>query len=163
MARPKRLPEDDPVHSDGPALDHLVGYNLKRVYMIFNADFRATLGEDGLSTRVFSVLALIAGQPGITQSAVARHLGIERSGLVAIVDALQERGFAERAPVRGDRRAQALSPTAAGLAAFNAAAAAVEAHEDALLSVLSIEEREQLDMILAKLRWAHEQSAEGEK
>lgn len=152
---------------DGPPqgewrLDRAVGYNLKRVYMIFTADFRATLGRDGMSTRVFSVLTLVVGDPGITQSAVARQLGIERSGLVAIVDDLQGRGYAERVPVRGDRRAQALHPTEAGRAAHAAAAAALDAHEAALLSALTADEQAQLTGILAKLRRAHEPTIEGE-
>jgi DNA-binding MarR family transcriptional regulator len=128
--------------------------------MIINADFRLALdraiGEDGLSTRVFSVLTLIVNEPGITQSDVARRLGIERSGLVAIIDELQLRGYAERVPVAGDRRVQALRPTQQGQAAHAAAAEAVVAHERDLLSILSEDERAQLSAILAKIRDAYE-------
>lgn len=141
---------------ESPLIDDLVGYNLKRVYMIFQSDFRTTLGADGPSPRVFSVLALIVGAPGITQSEVARRLGIERSGLVAIVDALQERGYAERTPIKGDRRVQALSPTEAGIAAYLSGADKIRRHEDQLLSVLNDGERAALQAILAKLRLAHE-------
>lgn len=156
MARSDQAVTADQGPVPDTALDQFVGYNLKRVYMIFNSDFRQTLGDGGLSTRVFSVLSLIVGNPGITQSEVARRLGIERSGLVAIVDDLQKRAYAERAPVRGDRRVQALFPTPAGEAAHAAATTAVAVHEEQLLSVLTGEERAQLTEVLAKLRWAHE-------
>lgn len=148
--------ERDDALAGGPALEDLVGYNLKRVHMIFRDQSEAVLGLGELSARHFSVLALVAGQMGITQATVARQLGIKRPGLVSIVDELQQRGYIDRLPVRGDRRAQALSLTEQGIAAYHATAAAIEAHEDVLLSALTAEERTHLNNVLAKLRQAHE-------
>ena len=88
--------------SSETVLDDLVGYNLKRAYMIVQADFRDTLGEDGLTARVFSALSLVVENPNITQSELARTLRIERSGLVAIVDQLEERKLLTRSSVVGD-------------------------------------------------------------
>jgi DNA-binding MarR family transcriptional regulator len=140
------LPED---HAD---LEDLVGYNLKRAYVIVDADFRRALGEDGLAPRVFSALSLIVHTPGITQSDLARSLGIERSGLVAITDDLEGRGFVIRKPVPGDRRVQALAPTKAGMAAYLQALETVRAHEAQLLSGLSQAETETLVALLRKIR-----------
>lgn len=136
------------------AVERLVGYNLKRVYVLVRADFRETLGADGLGPRAFSALSLVVATPGITQSDLARQLGIERSGLVAIIDDLERRGYLGRLAVPGDRRVQSLEPTAAGAAAFAAALAAVEAHEDRVLGVLGPDERATLLALLRKLRAA---------
>lgn len=134
------------------ALDRLIGYNLKRVYITIQADFRETLAEEDISPRVFSVLSLAVETPGVTQSEVARLLGIERSGLVAIVDELERRGFVTRASVLGDRRAQALQPTPPGQSFYRSALAAVQTHEDKLLSVLSKAEQAQLLDMLHRIR-----------
>mgnify|MGYP001602657296 CR=1 FL=1 len=95
----KRAAQMDFDHT--PDLDDLVGYNLKRAYVIVQSDFRAALGRDGLSPRVFSALSLVVQFPNITQSELARMLGIERSGLVAIVDDLKAATTSHGKPCRG--------------------------------------------------------------
>ncbi len=136
------------------ALEDLVGYNLKRAYVVVQNDFRAAMGEGGLSPRVFAALALVVENPGLTQSDLARRLGIERSGLVAIVDALDGKRYLRRVAVPGDRRVQSLLPTPAGRTACDAALARVRAHENSLLDGLSDAERVQLLTLLRKVRLA---------
>lgn len=133
-------------------LESFLGYNLKRAYMVLIADFRRALGDDGFSPRVFSALSLIVQYPDITQSELARRLGIERSGLVAIVDELESRGYLRRNPVPGDRRVQALAPTPAGESAYRHAQHVVKVNEAALLSHLSAEEQDTLISLLRKIR-----------
>jgi DNA-binding MarR family transcriptional regulator len=157
MARQSlRASEDiDPDVPDGD-LESLIGYNLKRAYVIVRTDFRETLGEDGLSARVFSALSLTVRYPNITQSELARMMGIERSGLVAIVDELEAREYLRRAPVPGDRRVQALVPTDAGRLAYRKAIKAVRAHEDRLFADMTAEEKDTLLWLLKKIRQAEE-------
>ncbi len=143
--------------SEFATLDSLIGYNLKRVYMIFQADFRRTLGKEGLSPRCYSALSLAVQHTDITQSELARELGIERSGLVAIVDELEGLGLLSRVPVPGDRRVQALSPTRKGQKLFAEISRRVSQHEERLLSTLSVEERKGLVSVLKKLRKAYEE------
>ena len=132
-------------------LDSLVGYNLKRAYVVINADYRAALGEDGLAPREFSALALIVQAPGITQSTLARHLGVERSGLVKIVDELEARAFVERQAVKGDRRVQALIATESGSGFYAKTLETVKAHEAKMLSSLSSDEVDTLKDLLYKI------------
>jgi DNA-binding MarR family transcriptional regulator len=136
------------------ALEGFVGYNLKRAYMAIDADFRATLAADALSPRIFAVLALTVENPGITQSDIARLLGIERSGLVNLVDSLEARGLVRRDPVAGDRRVHALCPTAEGAALHARACAAVRAHEARLLAGLRPDERTALIDMLRRIQRA---------
>ena len=139
--------------ADNPSgLESLVGYNLKCAYVVVQEDFRAALGQDGLSARVFSALTLTVENPNITQSALARMLGIERSGLVAIVDELEGYGYLKRQAVPGDRRVQALAPTPQGEAAHARMTARVRAHEDRLFAEMSDKEKQTLLRLLKKIR-----------
>jgi len=137
---------------DVPALDAFVGYNLKRAYVVIYDDYRKTLGLDGFAPRVFSALAIVVQFPNITQSAVARHLGVERYGLVAIVDELEKRKLVKRTAVPGDRRAHALVATKEGVTAFHEAHDAAQSHEDRILADFSDEEKQTLMKLLQKIR-----------
>ena len=140
------------LETESSDLEDLIGYNLKRAYVIVQTDFRKTLGDDGMSARVFSALSLCVRFPNITQSELARMMGIERSGLVAIVDELEAKNHLRRAPVPGDRRVQALVPTDEGRRAYTEAIEAVRAHEDRLFADMSAEEKETLLALLKKIR-----------
>ncbi len=145
------------VISEESDIEGLLGYNLKRAYMIVRDDFRKQVEQSVLSPRAFSVLTLVVEAPGLTQSEVARRLGIERSGLVAIIDDLENRELAERTAVPGDRRSQALVATAAGNELHAATMARVHAHERTLLAPLNPAEQTQLLTLLRKFRAAHEE------
>ena len=133
-------------------LEALVGYNLKRAYVIIQTDFRKALGRDGLGPRAFAALSLVAQFPNITQSELARRLGIERSGLVAIVDDLEARAYLQRTNVPNDRRVQALVATDTGHEAYTTALKAVRDHEARLLQDFSPEESQTLIALLKKIR-----------
>ena len=68
----------------------------------------------GLRSGTFSTMALIAANPGCSQSDIARHIGTDKSIVVAIVDDLERRGLAERQRSTEDRRRNALTLTSAG-------------------------------------------------
>ena len=142
--------------SETSDLEDLIGYNLKRAYVIVQTDFREALGEDGMSGRVFTALSLCVRYPNITQSELARMIGIERSGLVAIVDQLESKNYLRRAAVPGDRRVQALVPTEDGMTAYRKVLQAVREHEARLFTNMSSDEIETLLRLLKKIR-AHEQ------
>ncbi|TVP72511.1 MAG: MarR family transcriptional regulator [Rhodobacteraceae bacterium] len=152
MAKAQSAPEQD--ESD---IERLLGYNLKRAYMIVRDDFRRQVEQSVLTPRAFSVLTLIVETQGLTQSEIARQLGIERSGLVAIIDDLEARGLAERCAVPGDRRSQALLASKAGYDLHTDILARVHAHERALLAPLSRDEQAHLLALLRKFRSAHEE------
>lgn len=148
----KRMEQEDPEMSAVSDLEGLVGYNLKRAYLVVQEDFRTALGEGGLSARVFAALTLTVENPNITQSALARMLGIERSGLVAIVDDLEARGYLKRTAVPGDRRVQALVPTETGKIANADMVRTVKAHEAALFADMTAREKQTLLDLLRKIR-----------
>jgi len=150
MAKPKL--QIDPMQADDTAFESLVGYNLKRAYLIVQADYRRAMESTGLSPRVFAALSFVVTLPGLTQSDLARRLGIERSGLVAIVDELEQRGYLNRTAVPSDRRVQALEPTDAGEDAYGDAITRAQDHEEDLLSMMSSTEKQTLLRLLGRIR-----------
>lgn len=151
-----KLPDSSEAVVNKSDLDEFIGYNLKRAYMLVRSDFRATvsndMGEDGLSPTSLAALSDIVQSPGITQSELSRQLGIERSGLVSIIDDLQGREFIARTPVPGDRRVQALVPLTKGKAAYDKTLTLIRAHEKALFKHFTKTEKQQLLALLGKLR-----------
>lgn len=147
--KPRIVANNDLKRTD---LEQLIGYNLKRAYIVVKDDFREAMGKDGLSARVFSALSLTIDHANITQSELARMMGIERSGLVAIVDELEVKGCLSRVQVPTDRRVQALIPTKAGRELYSETIEAVRAHEDSLFSDFTEAEIEQLLRLLKKIR-----------
>jgi DNA-binding MarR family transcriptional regulator len=128
-----------------------LGYHLKRAYLRLHDDFIVVLADLKLRPQLFSALALIVGNPGINQSALARALAIERSNLVVIVDELVQRGLITRNPVSGDRRAHALRATAAGRRCHQTAVERLAVHEERMMAKLTPGERGGLVDVLARI------------
>ena len=134
------------------SLSQILGYNLKRAYMVFVEDFRATDALNDVSPRMFTALSLIAKNKGVTQSGLAKILGIERSGMVQIVDALQGQGLVNRVPVQTDRRKYALEVTGDGVKKLSTYQKAIMEHESKLLADFSDQEREQFLAFLHRVQ-----------
>ncbi|WP_416899540.1 MAG: MarR family winged helix-turn-helix transcriptional regulator [Minwuia sp.] len=122
---------------DRGLLDGLVGYHLRRAQLAVFRDFADSVGALGVTPGQFGVLELIACNPGLSQSALARALGVDRSTLVAVLDRLQGDGLIERRPSPTDRRSHELVLTRAGTKRVDEARAAIRAHETRVLSGLS--------------------------
>ena len=108
----------------------------------------AAFAPFGLRSGAFSVLALIAANPGCSQNDLARELALDKSGVVAIVDELEEKGLARRARLAHDRRRHALSLTPEGLVLMDEMYAAVSRVERPIQDALSAEELETLLTLL---------------
>jgi DNA-binding MarR family transcriptional regulator len=80
----------------------------------------------------FAVLVLIWANPGFSQSAISRTLGIQRANFVSMLDELQRRGMIERRAALNDRRSFALHLTKLGQAYVKQIQAAHARLENAL-------------------------------
>lgn len=125
-------------------LRELLGYHLRRAQVVVFADFARSMAGIDLTPGQFGVLARIAANPGLTQSALGRALGIERSSVVAALDRLERRGLIVRGKAEGDRRANALALSATGQKLFQAALRRVRAHERRIARSLTPEEVKRL-------------------
>jgi DNA-binding MarR family transcriptional regulator len=119
----------------GP-LSGLIGYALRRAQLAVFDEVIRDFADLDLRPAQFSVLALVGHRPGLKQSEVAAALGIQRANFVALLDGLERRDLARRAPAPNDRRCYALYLTAEGervLALASTRVAAVEARLEAKL------------------------------
>ena len=66
-----------------------MGYHLRHAQINFFNDFENSMGGVQITLGQFGVITLIAANPGLTQSALARAVGIERSTMVAVIDVLE--------------------------------------------------------------------------
>ena len=93
---------------DFDLLPTLVGYQLRRAQISVFDDFVKTMTSVQITPGQFGVITLIAANPGLTQSALARAVGIKRSTMVVVIDALEGRRLVKRRPSVIDRRSYAL-------------------------------------------------------
>ena len=108
----------------------------------------AVSAPHGLPTGSLTVLALIAANPGSSQSALAKRAGLNKSALVGIVDQLEARGLAARDRSTSDRRRNQITVTPDGEAAMKALFVAVAAEEGPVRDALGLAD---LDVLLALL------------
>ncbi|WP_236637938.1 MarR family winged helix-turn-helix transcriptional regulator [Mangrovicoccus ximenensis] len=149
MATPTPMPRTAEIPTD-ENLRQFAGYNMKRAYILVREDMMRTLEPLGLRTTTFSALAIIVGNPDITQTQLSQAMSIDRSGVVVIVDQLEEAELISRGRVPGDRRSYALRATIQGRKTWKEAEQAVRAHEARLFSALTEEERSVLADLLRR-------------
>ncbi|MBR0781884.1 MarR family transcriptional regulator [Bradyrhizobium iriomotense] len=80
---------------------------------VFDDIFRA-FGEHKITTAEFSVLAIVADNPGINQADLALSLGVERPRMVPIINRLEESGLASRLVDGQDGRTRRIHLTRQG-------------------------------------------------
>lgn len=121
------------------------------------------LRDLGLELRDLGVLELLAGAQDWTQQQLGERLGIDKSAMVRIVDALERAGLVSRRRRGDDRRAYSVTVTGAGREAMAAAYSRVAAAMDELLVGFSDAERETLGELLERIvrRAAETRSRDG--
>ncbi len=142
-ARPERL--------DAGLLESLVGYNARRAWLIVSELFAERMAEYGLKQVDFSVLSLLAHNPGATSRQICATLDILPPNLVSLIAALDGRKLIERRPHPSDGRAMGLHLTRAGQALIREAEKAVVQLEIEASARLTARERETLIRLLQKL------------
>jgi DNA-binding MarR family transcriptional regulator len=99
---------------DYDVLDELLGYSLRRAQVaMFLAFDEATRGM-GVTPPRFTALVVIGANPGISQTALGKVLGIARSGAMILTDWFEARGLVERRRLPNDARAWGLHLTRKG-------------------------------------------------
>ena len=99
---------------DTSYLETLLGYNARRAALAVIGVFLQRMAPYGLRPVDFSVLTLIAHNPGITSRQICAALDILPPNLVGMIKSLDKRGLIERRPHPTDRRAQGLHLSPSG-------------------------------------------------
>ena len=146
--RPAR-PDVTPAGQLSEAKLHFVlGYQLAQAAIVTNGLFRRHAGEPfGLRPVEYTVLTLIAENPGGSQARLARALAVTAPNITAIVDRLEAKGWIARSRSEHDRRSQTLHATKKGGELARKATQGIVDAERGTLSGLSTGEQ----MILIEL------------
>jgi DNA-binding MarR family transcriptional regulator len=99
---------------DTSYLESLLGYNARRTALAVIAVFLRRMEPYGMRPVDFSVLSVVAHNPGVTSRQICAALDILPPNLVGMVKSLHKRGLIVRKPHPTDRRAQGLHLSAAG-------------------------------------------------
>jgi DNA-binding MarR family transcriptional regulator len=131
------------------------GFLLSKLGLFAKSMFGQALVEEGLRPPHYAVLAFLKANEAPPQTALATTLRIDRSDVVALIDALEARELVERGRDAVDRRRYALRLTPAGEALVERMYAVAAQTEDRLFAPLSAEERAQLLELLHRLAAFH--------
>lgn len=137
--------EEDTLHERVSHWTRLIAYFLGRRVMTANARWKLRSGG-------FTSLGIISENPGISQTQLARDIGLDVSSVVAILHELEERELIVRMRSHRDRRRNALEVTDKGQETLNAMIDATSMAEAPLRNEFSDAE---LAMFLEYLRRAH--------
>ncbi len=132
-------------------LAELLGYQLRRAQLTVFQHFASTLGDQNVTPGQVGVLVLVSRNPGISQTALARAVGVERSTLGEAIDRLLKRRLLLRKPAPQDRRSYALRLSASGEKFLDDFVPRLLRHEDDVAGSLSPAERKTLIALLRRL------------
>ena len=136
---------------DSSFLDTLVGYNARRAALSIIDVFMERMSVYGLSVVDFSVLSLIAHNPGATSRQLCTALDILPPNFVKLVGSLDKRDLIVRKPHPTDGRAIGLHLTRTGKALVRQAEQSVAELEIDATARLSEKERQTLLSLLKKV------------
>lgn len=151
MATRKPSPDTAIEQVDTSYLESLVGYNARRATLVIVDAFLRNMAVYGLRPVDFSVLSLIAHNPGITSRQLCTTLNIQPPNLVGMINQLQRRELITRRPHPHDGRAMGLHLTAAGKKMVKQAEVTASELEEATTARLSVAERKMLMQLLKKI------------
>jgi DNA-binding MarR family transcriptional regulator len=136
---------------DTSYLESLVGYNTRRATLVIVDAFLRNMAVYGLKPVDFSVLSLIAHNPGITSRQLCTTLNIQPPNLVGMISQLQRRDLITRRPHPHDGRAMGLHLTSEGRKMVKQAEVTASELEEAATAQLSLAERKTLIQLLRKI------------
>ncbi len=153
-ARAPLLPQDQTPAGELAAvgLKNVLGYQLAQATVVCSQVYLREVGEPHeLRPVEYTVLHLIAENPGCSPVRLAKALAVTKPNITMWVERLVGRGLVQRRPSSSDKRSQELRATRAGSTLVHRASAALLAAEARALGHLSAAERAMLAELLHKL------------
>ncbi|HEY6980301.1 MarR family winged helix-turn-helix transcriptional regulator [Reyranella sp.] len=139
----------DAVHL-GP-LAGLIGFHLRRAQTASFQAFAHRVGQTDLSAGTFALLTLIRHNPGISQTALSRADGRDKSSLTPALNALERRGLIVRQRLPSNRRTYALSLTSAGADILGELGRHASTHDRNLDRIVGLEHKAMLIRLLRRI------------
>jgi DNA-binding MarR family transcriptional regulator len=128
-----------------------LGWSLQAVYQGFARSATGAVASVPGGPRGYQVLVAVTTEEPSSQLALANRLGIDKTAMTYVIDALENSGLVERRPDPRDRRVREVHPTAAGRRLLSKARVALREVEDVLMRDLDDDERMQLRHLLARV------------
>jgi DNA-binding MarR family transcriptional regulator len=161
-ASPRTSASERPAFADGRKaagtpidvgiLPNLLGYNIRRARIALWRDFSRTVGEGEIRPSMFSLLMLVEGNPGISQSELANQLDQDKATLVGIIHWLQKFDWVVRKKSATDKRRQGIYLTPGGRRQLAKLRQQMLDHEARFTRLFTAEE---LSLLIAFLRRIH--------
>lgn len=143
----REIPDLDPVTEGIVERIHILAHDL-------NGSMAETLAQFDLDRRAFKVLGRLrrSGPPyRRSAGALANDLQLSSGAMTNRLDRMEAAGLIRRLPDPNDRRGTLIEPTEAGHAAWDASVGTQARREQALTSLLTEAEREELHRLLRHL------------
>ena len=134
----------------GPLADW-VGFNLRMAQAAAFQAFSRLAKEIGTRPGRFATLMLIGRNPGISQTALSRANGRDKSSLTPVLNDLARRGLVIRRRTRADQRTYRLSLTPAGRRVLADLTRCARVHEEKLDRIIGAREQKAFVRVLKRI------------
>src|SRR5262245_39558173 len=121
-------------HDLGPQLSERLAYLLKRAQLELDGLHEEHLAPYGISARELAVLLLVDAREPEPKQQAGKRLGVDRTTMVALIDALETKGLVMRRPDSEDRRRNVIALTGSGRNTLRQATRASDQAEQRLLA-----------------------------
>lgn len=111
--------------------------------------FDQSVAQLGVTRSQWTLIAVVANRPGLTQRTIAEILEISEAAAGRVIDRLCAEGLLERKARSDDRRAYSIYLTDAATPHLETLGAIAQRNEEETFSGLSEEQLEQLDTLLS--------------
>src|SRR5215831_2390195 len=128
-----------------------VGFNLRMAQAAAFQAFSRLAKEIGTRPGRFATLMLIGRNPGISQTALSRANGRDKSSLTPVLNDLERRGLVLRERTSADQRAYRLSLTPAGRRLLAELTRCARVHEEKLDRIIGAREQKGFVRILKRI------------
>jgi DNA-binding MarR family transcriptional regulator len=135
-----------------PDDEHYIGYAITDVGRLMRTVFERRVRAFGLTRSQWMVIARVYRWPGLSQSAVADLLEIEKAPAGRLIERMEVKGWLERRGDANDRRINRLHLTPEGERLHAAIWPFAEATVDAAMAELSDEEQRRLVKLMARVK-----------
>jgi DNA-binding MarR family transcriptional regulator len=125
-----------------------LGYLFKHVQLRMAQLNAEALAPFGINGRELAVLLTLDDHEPASQQQAAERLGVDRTTMVALLDALERKGLVSRRPQAGDRRRNVVELTEIGQDTLRRGGKASDEAEQALLAALTPHEAQLLRNLL---------------
>lgn len=127
------------------------GYWMRMISNAVSQDFARRVAGEGATVAEWVFLRALYDERSLSPSLLAEKMGMTKGAISKLADRLMEKGLVSRTEDEADRRAHHLALSAEGRAKVPQLAALADANDAEAFSVLSADDRAELDRLLKLL------------